>query len=334
MRSLNLKLRKRRILLQFMGAGLAAPGLAWAQAARKIPTVAVLYAGDSDDDEPVVRPFFDRLTRMGWVEGKNIAYDRHSGKGTRQYLSTMASLAAGREPDLIYATTATLAQAVLKETETVPVVFSTNTDPVAAGMVASLAKPGRNATGTYQVARDASPQRFALVREALPQLKRMGAVFDRSAQDYRTRRATHEKSARAVGIELVSVEFTNFEAIARIFAQFKRDNLIAAEITQSFALIGRRREVASLAALNGIALVAHRAEWAEAGAVLTYGADSGESHRRAADIADQILKGSKAAVIPVARVEKFELAINNRVANDLALHIPKQVLQRADRVFT
>ena len=329
-----MSLKKRRVLLQLMGAGVAAPGFVFAQAARKIPTVAVLYAGDSDDDEPVVRPFFERLGRLNWVEGRNIAFDRHSGKGTRQYLSTMASLAAGREPDLIYATTATLAVAVLKETESLPVVFTTTADPVAAGMVASLAKPGKNATGTYQVARDASPQRFALVREAFPNLKRMGAVFDRNAQDYQARRAAHEKAARGAGIELVSIEFTNFEAIAKIFSQFKRDKLLAAEMTASFALIGRRREVANLAALNGLALVAHRAEWAEAGAVLTYGADSGESHRRAADIADQILKGTRAAGIPVARVEKFELAINNRVANGLALHIPKSLLQRADRVFT
>ena len=141
-------------------------------------------------------------------------------------------------------------------------------------------------------------------------------------------------AARGVGIELVSAEFTNFEAVAKILSQFKRDNLLAMEITPSFSLIGRRREVASLAALNGIALIAHRAEWAEAGAVLTYGADSGETHRRAADIADRILKGTKPAAIPVTRVEKFELAINNRVANGLALHIPKSLLQRADKVIT
>jgi putative ABC transport system substrate-binding protein len=246
----------------------------------------------------------------------------------------MASLATGRGPDLIYATTTTLATAVVKESDAVPVVFSATTDPVTVGLVNSLAKPGRNATGTYQVSVDAAPERFARVRQALPALKRMGAVFDRGAPDYQARRAAHEKAARAVGIELVSTEFTNFEAIARIFAQFKRDNLIAAEITPSFALIGRRREVASLAALNGIALVGHRVEWAEAGAVLTYGADIGESHRRAAGIADRILKGTNAAVIPVERVQKFEFAINNRVATDLALHIPKEVLQRADRVFS
>ncbi len=329
------RLISRRTLLRVMGAvgaGLAAPGFAFAQAAKTV-TVAVLFAGDSNDDEPSVRPFFDRMAQLGWVEGRNVAYDRHSGKGTRNYLATMASMAAGRAPDLIYATTTSLATAVLKETDSLPVVFLTVADPVAAGLVASLAKPGGNATGTYQVAGDAAAKRYKLVRQALPQLKRMGAVFDRGTQDYVSRKAAHEKAARAAGLELVSAEFTNFEAVAKIFAQFKRDGLVVAEITPSFALIGRRREVVTLAERNGIALVAHRVEWAEAGAVLTYGADIGEAHRRAANLADRILKGAKPAEIPVERVQKFELAINNRAAEALGIHIPKPVLQRAGRVF-
>src|SRR6185503_20676868 len=117
---------RRRRLLAAMGAawaGLNAPRLVFAQAARLV-NVTVLYAGDSDDDEPTVRPFFEQMARLGWTEGKNVAYDRQSGKGTRQYLSTMASVAAGREPDLIYATTTTLAAAVLKETKSVPVLFA------------------------------------------------------------------------------------------------------------------------------------------------------------------------------------------------------------------
>ena len=324
--------RKRRVLLAAIGAALVSPRTLLAQAA-KIPTLAVLYAGDSEDDEPVVRPFFEQMARSGWTEGKNIVYDRHSGKGTRQYLATMASIATGREPDLIYATTGTLAAAVLKEADSLPMVFTTMADPVGAGLVASLARPGRNATGILQVVGDAAETRFRFVRQALPQSKRMGAVFDRGAQDYQSRKAAHEKAARAAGLELVSAEFTNFEVIAKIFSQFKRAGLRAAEVTTSFALIGRRREVANLAALNGLALIAHRAEWAEAGAVLTYGVDVAESHRRAARLADRILKGAKPAGIPVERVQKFELLVNARAAGALGLQIPKAVLQRADRVI-
>jgi len=330
---------KRRILLGAIGAvgwsalgALVAPRLGFAQAA-KTPTVAVLFAGDSDDDEPSMRPFFEEMARLGWVEGRNVIYDRHSGKGTREYLGTMASLAAGREPDLIYATTASLAAAVLKETTSLPVVFAATADPVAAGLVASFAKPGGNATGVFQVAGDAAAKRFELVREALPAVKRLGAVFDRGAPEMKSRRAAHEKAARAAGLELVSAEFTNFEAVAKILATFKRDGLVATEITPSFALIGRRFEVANLAALNAMALVAHRVEWAEAGAVLTYGVDVGESHRRAAGIAQRILKGAPPAAIAVERSNRFELVINRRAALGLAISFPKALLERADRVI-
>ena len=313
--------------------GLISPRLLFAQAAR-VMTVAVLFIGESGDDEIAARPFFDAMTRHGWVEGKNIAYDRHSGKGTRQYLDTLIGTAVGRAPDLIFATTASLAAVVLKETSSIPVVFATMADPVAGGLVATLAKPGRNATGAYQVQGDAAVKRFALLKEAMPGLKRMGAVFDRNAADYQGRKAAHEKAARAAGIELAIAEFTNFEAIAKIFAQYKRDGILVAEMTPSFALTGRRREAASLAERNGIALVAHRAEWADAGAVLTYGVDIGESYRRAASLAHRILKGAKPAVLAVEMPSRFELVVNQRAALALGIGIPKPLLQQASRVIT
>jgi putative ABC transport system substrate-binding protein len=327
------ELMNRRLLLGMMAAGFSSPRILFAQAARP-KTVAVLFIGESDDDEPTAKPFFDAMTRFGWVEGKNIAYDRHAGKGTRQYLETMVSKAAGAEPDLIFATTASLATAVLKEVKDLPVVFVTMNDPVAGGLVATLHKPGRNATGAYQVPGDAAAKRFGYVRQAMPELKRMGAVFDRNGADYQARKENHIKTARAAGIELVTMDFTNFEAIAKIFAQFKRDNIAVAEMTPSFALTGRRREAAGLAERNGIALVAHRAEWADAGAILTYGVDIGENYRRAAAITHKILKGAKPAEIPVELPNRLELVANPRAALALGIALPKALLQQASRVIT
>ena len=321
----------RRSTIGILGAVLSAPRLLLAQAVA-MKTVAVLFIGESGDDEPAARPFFDEMARLGWVEGKTVAYDRHSGKGTRQYVETMVSNAAGSEPDLIFATTGNLAAAVLKETDSLPVVFTTMADPVAGGLVTSLDKPGRNATGAFQVPGDAAARRFALVRQAMPQLKRMGAVFDRAALEYRSRKAAHEKAARAAGIELVAAELTNFEAIAKIFAQYRREGILAAEMTPSFALTGRRREVVALAERNGIALVAHRAEWADAGAVLTYGVDIGESYRRAAAIASRILKGARPAEVAVERANRFELVVNPRAALARGIVLPKALLQQANRV--
>ena len=326
-------MNNRRLLLGLTAAAVLAPRLALAQAA-KLPLVAVLFLGDTDDDERAARDFFEAMEKSGWIEGKTIAYERHSAKGTRPYLETMASNAAGSEPNVIVATTASLATAVAKENVQLPLVFVTMADPVAGGLVDSLQKPGRNATGSYQVQGDAADRRFAFVKQALPGLKRMGAVFDRNASDYRQRRANHEKTARAHHIELASMEFTNFEAIAKIFAQYKRDGIHVCEVTPSFALTGRRREGVQLAERNGIALVAHRAEWADAGAILTYGVDVGENYRRAASLAHRILKGEKAGELPVEMPNRLELVVNPKAALAFGIALPRALLQKADRVIS
>ncbi len=321
----------RRAALGVLGAGIALPRIVFAQQA-KVPLVAVLFIGDSDDDERAARPFFDELARLGWVEGKTVNYERHWGKGTRQYVETMVSRAAGSEPDLVFATTGSLAAAVVKESRTLPVVFTSIIDPVAAGVVASLAKPGGNATGAYQMQVDAAPKRFAYVREAIPEIKRMGAVFDRGSPDTKQRIDAHVRAAKRSGVELVVQEFTNFEAIAKIFAQFRRDRLRVAEITPSFALTGRRREAVALAERNELALVAHRAEWPDAGAILSYGVDLTESYRRAANIAHRILKGAPPGTIAVEQPNRYELVVNPRAALALGIALPKALVQQASRV--
>lgn len=321
----------RRQVLGLLGAGISAPRILLAQPAR-VPTVAVLFIGESEDDEPTARPFFETMARFGWVEGKTINYERYSGKGTRQYVEAMVSSAAGAEPDLIFATTGSLAVAVLKENTSLPLVFTTMTDPVAGKLVASLARPGGNATGAYQVPGDASKKRFALVHQAMPGLKRLGVVFERSNPETERRKAAHLNAAKAAHLELSVAEFTNFEAIARIFANFRRDGILVAEMTPSFALTGRRREVVALAERNQLALVAHRAEWADAGAILTYGVDLGESYRRAARLAHRILKGAKPGDLAVELPNRHELVVNPRAALALGIALPKSLVQQANRV--
>jgi len=205
---------------------------------------------------------------------------------------------------------------------------------VAANLVTTLAKPGGNATGVYQIPGHADTKRYKLVRELLPSLKRLGIVFDRSNPELDARKAAHAEAAKGAGFELSMAEITNFEAIARVLAQFKRDNLIAAMVTPSFALTGRRREVGSLAERNGIALIGHRSEWADAGAVLTYGVDTGEGYRRAAAIVNRILKGAKPGEIAVDLPNRFELVANQRAGIALGIALPKSLLKRATRVIT
>lgn len=322
----------RRRLLGALGAGLAAPHLAWAQVARPMQVV-VLFAGDAEDDEAAARPFFEEMRRRGWVEGTNVVFERLSGRGMREYMERLASSAAELAPDLIYATTTTLALAAVKATATVPILFSTASDPVAGGLVASLARPGGNATGVYHVPGDVVARRLVLLRQALPATKRIGYLLDRKSAEYESQKRAHQDAAGRADLELAVAEFTNYEAVAKILAGFRREGIATVALGSSFTLFARRRDIGQLAARSELALVAHRVEWAEAGALLTYGADIADSLRRAARVADRLLKGSLPAAVAVEQSRSFELVVNRRVAAALGLTLPQSILKRADRVI-
>ena len=322
----------RRTWLGALVAGLVAPRLAFAQPAR-IVSVVVLFAGESEDDEPATRSFFDEMRRLGWVEGTNITYERLEGRGERQYVEGLARSAASRIPDLIYATTTSTALAVVKETASIPVVFTSAADPVAAGLVASLVRPGGNATGAFQSLPDAAQMRFELIREVYPGLKRFGVLLDRRAPDSSRQETMYQDAARRVGLDLMTEKFTNFEAVAKILANLRRAGIVAVGLTPSYTLIARRREVVETAVRNRLALIGHRSEWAAVGALMTYGAEVADALRRTARIADRILKGVKPAEIAVEQATKAELVVNQRTAGTLGITIPSSVLRRADRVI-
>jgi putative ABC transport system substrate-binding protein len=322
----------RRTLIQLIGAGIVAPRIVFAQSERKTLLV-VLFPGDSESDERLAQPFFEEMQRLGWVEGTNITYERLSGRGAREYVENLAKIAAGLEPQLIYATTGTLALAAVKATESVPVLFMTAADPVASRLVHSLAKPGGNATGTYQFRKDTVTRCMHLVREAFPQQKRVGAVFDRVGAELERRRSTYQEAARHAGLDLTAVDFTNFEAIPKIFANLRRDGIRTVLVTPSFTLVANRIETGKFALRNNLALVGYRGDWAEVGALMSYGADGAESLKRSANLAHRILKGSRPADTPVEQVTKLELVINMTTAKTLGLTIPRPVLARANRVL-
>ena len=322
----------RRAVLGLFGAGILAPQAVLAQSERKALAV-VLFPGDSESDERTAQPFFDEMQRLGWTEGTNITYERLSGRGAREYVENLAKMAAELEPRLIFATTGTLAVAAVKATETVPVIFNTAADPVSTRLVASMQKPGGNATGTYQFRKDAVNKCMKVVRETFPHQKRIGAVFDRRGAGLEPQRRTYQEAARHAGLELAAVDFTNFEAIPKIFANYRRDGINTVLITPSFTLVANRIEAGKFAARNKLAMIGYRADWAEAGALLSYGTDGTESLKRSAALANRILKGSRPAEIPVEQVTKLELVVNLAIAKALGVTVPRAVLARANRVL-
>jgi putative ABC transport system substrate-binding protein len=320
------------MFLAGLGGALVAPRLTWAQARRM--SLVALFPGEEEDDQPAGQPFFDEMRRRGWVEGTNIDYERLYGRGAREYMEGLAKSAVSKEPDLIYASTAAIALSVLKETESVPVVFTSASDPVASGLVSSLRTPARNATGAYQSAGDGLRRRTQLLRQMMPSATRVGLMLDRRATEAARQRTLHEDAVRGVpGMSLSVAEFTNFEAVAKLLANFRREGVQAVFLSPSVTLFGRRREVAETAMRNKVALVGHRLEWAEAGAVFTYGPDVTDTLRRSAAIADRVLRGANPAQTPVEQAGRFELIVNNRSAKALGINVPAALLKTADRVI-
>jgi putative ABC transport system substrate-binding protein len=172
-----------------------------------------------------------------------------------------------------------------------------------------------------------------LVRQVVPGISRVGLVLDRRATESTRQRTLHEDAARTAGLQLSVSEFTNFEAVAKLLANFRREGIQTVFLSPSVTLIGRRREVADTAMRNKVALVGHRLEWAEAGAILTYGPDVTDTLRRSASLADRVLRGAKPAETAVEQATRFELIVNNRSAKALGLTVPREVLKAADRVI-
>src|SRR5688572_27991460 len=299
----------------------------------KAKKVIVLFAGSPEMDEPTHAPFFLELRRAGWIEGRNITYERLFARGSRDKVAELARMAAAKQPDLIYAPTAFAATSATQATGTVPVIFATVSDPTRIGLAASLARPGRNATGTFQIQADLVTKKFEMLRAALPRAKRVGVVLERSGADYAEQRLRHVEAGRQFGLDVLIADFIGFEQVAGALARLKSEQADVVTVGSSFTLISNRKAFMNLARQTGIPVVGHRMEWAEAGAVLTYGADVNDTLRRTAEIAHRVLNGARPADTPVEQASKFELVLNLAAAKELGVALPKLLVSRADRVI-
>lgn len=293
--------------------------------------VIVLSAGSPGNNDQAA--FFDQLRRLGWSEAQNVAYEHLFAGGSRDKILELARVAAGKQPDLIYAPTATAAVAATQATRSIPVVFATVTDPTVNGLVASFARPGGNATGTFQIQADLVSKRFEMLREAMPRLRRVGALLDARAADYAQQKIRHQDAGRKSGFDLATVDFSAFDELAGVLSKLKNERVEAVTVSSSFTLISRLKDFMDLTRRAAIPVIAHRLEYAEAGALLTYGADINDTLRRTAEIAHRILKGANPSETPVEQASKFELIVNLAAAKQHGISFPKTFLARADRVI-
>jgi putative ABC transport system substrate-binding protein len=225
------------------------------------------------------------------------------------------------------------ALAAKNATRTIPIVFTGSGDPVAAGLVDGLSRPGGNITGFTTIGAVLAGKRLELLKEIIPNLSRVAVLWD--SHDPTTAQQLKESQlpARGLGLQLHSMEVSSTEKYAGAFKEATKARSAALAVTHSAPFVSNRQRIADLATKNRLPAIYPRGDFVESGGLMSYGADQTEPYRRVALIVDKILKGTKPADIPVEQPTKFELVINLKAAKQIGLTIPQSVLYRADKVI-
>ena len=327
-------MNRRRVLQFAIGVGVAFSALPLrAQApAASIRRVGVLAPSTRAKEELTLKPFFEEMRRLGWIEGQTIAYDRTYADDRHKDLPRLATELVAHKPELIYAPPQIAAMAARQATHTIPIVFATGTDPVAAGLVANLARPGGNATGIISAIDSLAPKRLELLREILPAAKRIGLLGDSSDPRLKIDRTALEPVVSALGLTLIVREASNpaeFDAAVASLLEQHVDAIMAVTSISS----NLRERLIELTSRRRVPVVSGLTPVAEVGGLLSYAASIPDQLRRSAQLVDKVLKGAKPADLAVEQPSRFELAINLRTARVLGLTVPPSLLQRADVVI-
>ena len=306
-----------------------------AQQPTKMPRIGyVSPLGDPKTPGPSVEAFRQALRDLGYIEGKNIVIEfRYTeGKGDRNP-SLVAELVQLKVDVLVVPGPGGIS-AAKQATKTIPIVIVSQDDPVAAGYIDSLARPGGNITGLTRLIRELSGKRLELLTQVVPKISRVGILWDSNSQtSMPTVFKDYEAAARALKIQLQSLEVrgsNDFEGAFRAAAKGRTKALI---VIRNPLHSRHQKQIADLAIKNRLPSMHETSEYVEAGGLVSYSANEADQFRRAAYYVDRILKGAKPADLPVEQPTKFELVINLKTAKQIGLTIPQWVLTRADRVI-
>jgi putative ABC transport system substrate-binding protein len=324
-----LKLPVSRIVSVTMLLLLALPP-AEAQQTAKIARLGVLLFSTPDGD-PNLATFRGALGELGYVEGKNLTTVYRCAEGHPERLANLAVELAGLKPDVIFALGGDVAPVARNATNTIPIVMSVSVDPVRAGLVPNLARPGGNLTGVTFVSSELAAKRLQLLKEAAPRISRVAVLWNPDHVD--PEYAETQAAGRMLGIHVLSLEVRapgDFEAAFRAADAGRVEAVIV--VSSRLMTFGRQR-IIDLAARHRLPVVSGWGPWAEAGALLSYGPDLDASVRRAATYVDRILKGARPGNLAVEQPTKFELVINVRTAAAFGLTIPSSLRAQASRVI-
>ena len=328
-------MKRREFITLLGGAAVAFPLAASAQQRERTRRIGVLMNLASDDAEGQARlaAFLQGLQEAGWAVGRNMRIDLRWGGGDPESFRKQASELVALAPDIVFASGIPAATPLLQATRTVPIVFAQVVDPVGAGLVASLARPGGNATGFTSPEYGFAGKWVELIKEIAPGVTRVAVLRDATSSSGIGYMGAVRLAASSFGMELTPVGITDAGEIERGVTAFGRASNGALIVTGNTLTILHRELIVILAARHRLPAVYTPTFFASSGGLISYGADSIDPYRRAAGYIDRILKGEKPADLPVQQATKFEMVLNLKTAKALGITVPLPLLGRADEVI-
>jgi putative ABC transport system substrate-binding protein len=325
---------RRHFLLTSLAGAAAVPLAARAQPTGKVSRIGFIVTGTPNETGHLIQALNKGLRELGYVEGRNVVFERRFGEGRQEKLPALAAELVQLKVDVIVTGSNPVIAAVKQATATIPVVMAVSRDPVGANFIASLARPGGNITG---LANDADPEiigkNLELLKEAAPRVSRVAFLWNPVPPGAGTSKHAVESAARSLGVTLQSVEVRRPTEFEGAFAAMVRERANGVVVAQDPIALGSRSQVVLLAARSRLPAVYGVREFAEAGGLMSYGPNIADQFQRAAFYVDRILKGAKPGDLPVEQATKFELVINLKTAKALGLTIPRSLLARADQII-
>jgi len=323
---------RRRLFL--LGAGLMLmKSTAFAQSTTALRSVGVFLPSRRGQDEALTAPFYDEMRKLGWIEGRTIAYDRVFGDDRMETMPAAAAELVARRPEIIVGVGPPASSAVKQATTTIPIVFAVVVDPVAAGLVGSMARPGGNVTGvTQSMVESLAPKRVQLLREIVPSLRRVGVLGNTLDPGSLADQAALAPVAGALGFSVVVADATNptqFDASVKSLIEQR----VQAIIVANGIAVSRRAQMIELTNDARIPVVGFNGPMADAGALFSFGPSITDQIRRSAHLVDKLLRGAKPADVPVEAASSLELVVNLKSAGVLGITIPRSLMLQADRII-
>ena len=325
---------KRREFIALLGGAAASLPFAARAQQKTTPVIGFLSPGSSGAGGPLLAAFREGLSETGHTEGQNVTLDYHWVEANDQLPAMVADLVA-RKVDLIMAVTDPMALAAKNASSTIPVVFFIGGDPVADGLISSLARPGGNLTGVTLFGDELNPKRLELISELAPQARVIALLVksNNSLAAASAESAHMQEAARAKGVQLHIVKASSESEIDAAFATLVELRAGALVIDTDLLFFARREQLGALAARHSVPAIYYRREFVAAGGLISYGPSFATAYRQAGIYAGKILGGAKPSDLPVMQPAKFELVINSKAAKALGLIVPPTLLATADEVI-